>query len=120
MLIVPEALIAGLVSEADALAAVTDCFAAMARGEARNFPVVREALGGGRQYGFKSGIDVSGGTLGLKSGGYFPGNMERGITNHQSTVFLFDPDSGRPTAMVGGNLLTALRTAAASALSRDA
>lgn len=119
MLIVPEALIAGLVSEADALAAVADCFASMARGGARNFPVVREALGEGRQYGFKSGIDVSGGMLGVKSGGYFPGNMERGLTNHQSTVFLFDPDSGVPVAMVGGNLLTALRTAAASALSID-
>ncbi len=119
MLIVPEALIAGLVSEADALAAVTECFAAMAQGEARNFPVVREALGGGRQYGFKSGIDVSGGMLGLKAGGYFPGNAARGITNHQSSVFLFDPESGRPVAMVGGNLLTALRTAAAAALSID-
>lgn len=117
MLIVPEALIAGLVSEADALAAVTDCFAAMARGEARNFPVVREALGEGRQYGFKSGIDGSGGMLGVKAGGYFPANAARGITNHQSTVYLFDPERGRPTAMVGGNLLTALRTAAAAALS---
>ncbi len=119
MLIVPEALIAGLVSEADALAAVTACFAAMARGEARNFPVVREALGEGRQYGFKSGIDASGGMLGLKAGGYFPANAARGITNHQSTVYLFDPESGRPTAMVGGNLLTALRTAAAAAVSID-
>ncbi len=34
-------------------------------------------------------------------------------------MFLFDPDTGRPTAMVGGNLLTALRTAAASAISID-
>ncbi len=39
----------------------------------------------------------------------------KGMINHQSTVFLFDPETGRPTAMVGGNLLTALRTAAASA-----
>ena len=91
----------------------------MARGEAYNFQVVREALGGGRQYGFKSGLDRAGAMLGVKAGGYFPGNLERGITNHQSTVFLFDPDTGRPTAMVGGNLLTALRTAAASAISID-
>jgi alanine dehydrogenase len=91
----------------------------MARGDAYNFPVVREALGEGRQYGFKSGLDRAGGQLGVKAGGYFPGNMARGITNHQSTVFLFDPDTGVPTAMVGGNLLTALRTAAASALSID-
>ena len=119
MHIVPEALIARLVSPQDAFSAMEACFAAMARGEARNFPVVREALGGGRQYGFKSGLDVAGGQLGVKAGGYFPGNAARGITNHQSTVYLFDPETGRPTAMVGGNLLTALRTAAASALSID-
>ncbi len=119
MLIIPEALIAELVSPEDAFAAMAATFAAMARGEAYNFPVVREALGEGRQYGFKSGLDRAGAMLGVKAGGYFPGNAARGITNHQSTVFLFDPESGRPTAMVGGNLLTALRTAAASALSID-
>ncbi len=119
MLIVPEALIAGLVSPEDAFRAVEAAFAAMARGEARNFPVVREALGEGRQYGFKSGLDTAGGMLGVKAGGYFPGNAAKGIINHQSTVFLFDPDTGRPTAMVGGGLLTALRTAAASAISID-
>lgn len=119
MLIVPEALIAGLVSAEDAFAAVEQCFAAMAGGAARNFPVVREALGDGRQYGFKSGLDRAGGQLGIKAGGYFPGNAARGMINHQSSVLLFDPDSGRPVAMVGGNLLTALRTAAAQAVSVD-
>ncbi len=119
MLIIPEALIADLVSAQDAFAAVEACFAAMARGEAYNFPVVREALGEGRQYGFKSGLDRSAGQLGVKAGGYFPGNAAKGIINHQSTVFLFDPETGRPTAMVGGGLLTALRTAAASAISID-
>ena len=119
MLIVPEAEIAGLITPEAAFAAVEATFAAMARGEAYNFPVVREALGEGRQYGFKSGLDRAGRLLGVKAGGYFPGNADRGLTNHQSTVYLFDPDSGRPTAMVGGNLLTALRTAAASAISID-
>lgn len=119
MLIVPEALIAQLVSPEDAFKAVEATFAAMARGEAYNFPVVREALGEGRQYGFKSGLDRAGGQLGVKAGGYFPGNAAKGMINHQSSVFLFDPDTGRPQAMVGGNLLTALRTAAASAISVD-
>ena len=45
MLVVPEALIAELVSQEDAYEAVAATFAAMARGEAYNFPVVREALG---------------------------------------------------------------------------
>ena len=119
MLVVPERLIADLVSPEDAFAAVEAVFAAMASGAAYNFPVVREALGEGRQYGFKSGLDRAGSVLGIKAGGYFPGNANRGIPNHQSTVFLFDPDSGQLKATVGGNLLTALRTAAASAISID-
>lgn len=119
MLIVPEALIASLVTPEDAFRAVEACFAAMARGDAYNFPVVREALGEGRQYGFKSGLDRAGGQLGVKAGGYFPGNAAKGMINHQSSVFLFDPETGRPVAMVGGNLLTALRTAAASAIAID-
>lgn len=119
MLIVPESLIADLLSPAEAFAAVEACFAAMARGDAYNFAVVREALGEGRQYGFKSGLDRAAAQLGVKAGGYFPGNAARGLINHQSSVLLFDPDTGRPQALVGGNLLTALRTAAASAISID-
>ncbi|MBL4916098.1 iminosuccinate reductase BhcD [Szabonella alba] len=119
MLILPEALIADLVTPDAAMEAVADCFRAMSDGKARNFPVVREALGEGRQYGFKSGLDLAGAQMGVKAGGYFPGNAAKGIINHQSSVFLFDPETGRPVAMVGGNLLTALRTAAASALSID-
>ena len=119
MLIVPEIAIAGLITPEAAFAAVEATFAAMARGEAYNFPVVREALGEGRQYGFKSGLDRTGNLLGVKAGGYFPGNAAKGIINHQSTVYLFDPDTGIPTAMVGGGLLTALRTAAAASISID-
>jgi ornithine cyclodeaminase/alanine dehydrogenase-like protein (mu-crystallin family) len=118
MLIVPERLIADLISPEDAFGAVESVFAAMARGDAYNFPVIREAIGhADALYGFKSGFDRAGQVLGLKSGGYWPGNMARGLTNHQSTVFLFNPDTGQASAMVGGNLLTALRTAAASAVS---
>ena len=119
MLIVPEREIADLMTRSAAFDAVEKVFAAMAAGEARNFPVVREALGHeDALYGFKGGFDRAGMSLGLKAGGYWPRNMERrGLINHQSTVFLFDPDTGQVRAMVGGNLLTALRTAAASSVS---
>ncbi|EBW2250073.1 ornithine cyclodeaminase family protein, partial [Salmonella enterica subsp. enterica serovar Enteritidis] len=118
MIIVPERLIAGLMTDEAVFTAIENTFAAMARGEARNFPVIREAIGyADALYGFKSGFDKAGLVLGLKSGGYWPGNMDKGLTNHQSTVLLFDPDTGRIKAAVGGNLLTALRTAAASAVS---
>jgi len=118
MFVVPDSLARDLVTPQAAFDAVESVFAAMARDEARNFPVVREALGhADALYGFKSGFDRAGMVLGLKSGGYWPGNAAQGLTNHQSTVVLFDPDSGRPRALVGGNHLTAVRTAAASAVS---
>ena len=118
LLIVSEKTCEEVVSRADAFVAVRDVFAAMARGDARNFPVIREALGyADALYGFKSGFDKAGKSLGVKSGGYWPGNMAKGLTNHQSTVFLFDPDTGRLQALVGGNYLTAVRTAASSAVS---
>ena len=117
--IIPEGMIADLLTRQAAFGAVEQVFAAMAAGNAVNFPVVREALGHeDALYGFKGGFDAAGGVLGLKAGGYWPHNLDRrGLINHQSTVFLFDPDSGRVKAMVGGNLLTALRTAAASSVS---
>jgi len=119
MLIVPEREIADLMTRAAAFEAVEKVFAAMAARDAYNFPVVREAIGHeDALYGFKGGFDQAGLTLGLKAGGYWPNNLEkRGLINHQSTVFLFDPDTGKVHAMVGGNLLTALRTAAASSVS---
>lgn len=119
MYIVPEAAIAEILTRADAFEAVEQVFAAMSAGEAYNFPVIREAIGHEEAlYGFKGGFDGKGMALGLKAGGYWPHNLERrGLINHQSTVFLFDPDTGKVAAMVGGNLLTALRTAAASSVS---
>jgi alanine dehydrogenase len=118
MIIVPEKEIADLIGRAEAFVAVENVFAAMSSGAAYNFPVIREAIGhADALYGFKSGFDRSSLALGLKSGGYWPGNADKGLTNHQSTVFLFDADTGQAKAVVGGNLLTALRTAAASAVS---
>ena len=118
MYVVPEKEIAGLMTPDAAFEAIEAVFASMARRKAYNFPVVREAIGyEDALYGFKGGFDAAGLTLGLKAGGYWPNNQKHNLINHQSTVFLFDPDTGRVSAAVGGNLLTALRTAAPSAVS---
>ncbi|MBB2823189.1 UNVERIFIED_ORG: ornithine cyclodeaminase [Rhizobium esperanzae] len=118
MIIVPESAIGELVSLEDCVDAVEKVFVSMAERSAHNFPVVREAIGyADALFGFKSGFDREGLALGLKAGGFWPNNADKGLTNHQSTVFLFDPETGRCRAVVGGNLLTALRTAAASAVS---
>ena len=119
MIIVPEREIPALLTRDASYDAVEKVFAAMASGDAYNFPVIREAIGHeDALYGFKGGFDRVGGALGLKAGGYWPNNLDKhGIINHQSTVFLFDPDTGMVSAMVGGNYSTALRTAAASSVS---
>ncbi|MBR9867347.1 MAG: ornithine cyclodeaminase family protein [Oceanospirillales bacterium] len=116
--LVSEAVCEQVVGRPEAFTAVENVFAAMARGDAYNFPVVREAIGhADALYGFKSGFDRAGMVLGVKSGGYWPGNVDKNLTNHQSTVILFDPDTGQLKSLVGGNYLTAVRTAAASAVS---
>lgn len=118
VVIVSEAVCKEIVGRAEAFTAVEKVFSAMATGDAYNFPVVRESIGHANAlYGFKSGFDRAGMVLGVKSGGYWPANIENNLTNHQSTVILFDPDTGKLKALVGGNYLTAVRTAAAAAVS---
>ena len=118
LIIVSEEACKSVIDRDSAFTAVENVFASMSKGDAYNFPVIREAIGyADALYGFKSGFDRAGKSLGLKSGGYWPGNADKGLTNHQSTIFLFNPDNGKLRALVGGNYLTAVRTAAASAVS---
>ena len=53
--------------------------------------------------------------LGLKAVTFYPSNAERGIPTHMATIFLVDPQTGRPLAMMDGRLITEMRTAAVSA-----
>src|SRR5689334_17569849 len=46
----------------------------------------------------------------------YPGNESRGIPTHQAVVMVFDADTGTPVAMLDGTSITAIRTAAGSAL----
>lgn len=116
--VISEEVCQQIMGRTESFSAVESVFAAMAKNTAYNFPVIREAIGhADALYGFKSGFDRDGMVLGLKSGGYWPGNIEKNLTNHQSTVILFDADTGKLKSLVGGNYLTAVRTAASSAVS---
>jgi ornithine cyclodeaminase/alanine dehydrogenase-like protein (mu-crystallin family) len=53
--------------------------------------------------------------LGLKAVTFFPSNAERGIPTHMATIFLVDPETGTPLAIMDGRLITEMRTAAVSA-----
>jgi alanine dehydrogenase len=117
MLVISEEDARVLVSVESAIAEVEKTFTAMARGEARNYPVVREVVGyQDAVFGVKTGCDASAPILGLKAGGYWPHNLAKGLTNHQSSTLLFDPETGRASALVRANYLTGVRTGAASAI----
>jgi ornithine cyclodeaminase/alanine dehydrogenase-like protein (mu-crystallin family) len=53
--------------------------------------------------------------LGLKAVTFYPSNVERGIPTHMATIFLVDPETGTPLAIMDGRLITEMRTAAVSA-----
>jgi len=53
--------------------------------------------------------------LGLKAVTFYPSNAERGIPTHMATIFLVDPETGTPLAVMDGRLITEMRTAAVSA-----
>jgi len=54
--------------------------------------------------------------LGLKAVTFYRSNTERGIPTHMATIFLVDPQTGAPLAIMDGRLITEMRTAAVSAV----
>src|SRR5881398_3000719 len=54
--------------------------------------------------------------LGLKAVTFYPSNAQRGIPTHMATIFLVDPQTGTPLAVIDGRLITEMRTAAVSAV----
>lgn len=113
---IADSLVGEVITLDEVIALIERGFAADAKGEHRNFPVVRERLAPAHNgiFGIKSGI--AGTILGFKAGGFWPGNRERGVLPHQSTMVLFDPDSGQPIALISANRITGLRTGAAGAV----
>src|ERR1700730_3355436 len=100
----------------DALVATLgDAFRALSAGHAFTPPrtAARSAAGMlGVMPGFVPGLGLE-----AKLVSVFPGNHEAGLPSHQALIALFDGEVGRPLAVMDGTYVTAVRTAAASALS---
>src|SRR6185312_5674460 len=54
--------------------------------------------------------------LGQKIVTFYPPNAKRGLPTHMAIIFLADPETGAPLAVMDGRLITEMRTAAVSAV----
>jgi alanine dehydrogenase len=118
LLLITRGEIASLLGVAECVAAVEEAFRAHAEGRSLA-PGVLEALTGEGGFHIKAaGLAGDGRAyFAAKVNGNFPGNAERfGLPTIQGVILLFDAERGRPLAVLDSIEITALRTAAATAV----
>jgi len=101
-----------------AIVAQREAFRQLAAGQAEIPPRTVMPVPGGTSL-FMPGLITESGALGLKVVSVIPDNPGRGIAPVLGVVVLFDPETGEPVALMDATYLTALRTAAGSALATD-
>ena len=99
---------------------VREAMIAFSRGETRQLLRSILPLGDGRLFGVMPGAMGERGPFGAKLISVFAGNFAKGVQSHQGLVVLFDPDTGAPVCVLHAGEITAIRTAAASAVATDA
>lgn len=103
-----------------AIRIVREAMMALSRGETRQLLRSILRLSEGRLYGAMNGALGARGPFGSKLISAFQENLAKGRQSHQGLVILFDADSGEPVCAVHAGEVTAIRTAAASAVATDA
>src|SRR6201996_2522386 len=99
---------------------VRDAMIALSRGETKQLLRSYIPLSDNRIFGVMPGALGAHEPFGAKLISVFRNNAAKGKQSHQGLVVLFDPDSGAPVCVVHGGEVTAIRTAAASAVATDA
>jgi ornithine cyclodeaminase len=99
---------------------VRDAMIAFSSGETKQLLRSILPLSEGRLFGVMPGALGPHAPFGAKLISVFHDNFARGIQSHQGLVLLFDPESGAPVCILHAGEITAIRTAAASAVATDA
>jgi ornithine cyclodeaminase len=99
---------------------VRDAMIAFSRGETKQLLRSILPLSEGRLFGVMPGALGAHASFGAKLISVFQGNAAQGRQSHQGLVVLFNPQNGTPVCIVHAGEITAIRTAAASAVATAA
>ena len=99
---------------------VREAMIAFSKGETRQLLRSLIPLANGHVFGVMPGALGDNAPFGAKLISVYPENFEKGRQSHQGVVVLFDPEDGAPVSVVHAGEITAIRTAAASAVATDA
>jgi ornithine cyclodeaminase len=100
---------------------VREAMIAFSKGETRQHLRSIIPLAAGRAFGIMPGaMAEAGAPFGAKLISVYPENFAKGRQSHQGLVILFEPETGEPVCVVHAGAITAIRTAAASAVATEA
>lgn len=120
MRILSNADIAALLPMAEAIDVIDTTMRTVSRGDAQ-LPLRHVVpVGGKNMMGVMSGALDEPMCYGVKLVSLFPENPKKGLSGHRGAVVLFESETGGAVAMMDAGLLTAIRTAAASAVATRA
>jgi len=120
MLIINHSQVRELLHMRDCMAVVGQALSDLARGEARQ-PLRSGMLRPDRRglLAWMPGSLAAGQSFGIKVLSVVENPGELGVESHQGGVMIFDPANGSPLALCEAGAITAVRTAAVSALATD-
>ena len=99
---------------------VRDAMVAFSAGKTRQILRSIIPLADGHLFGIMPGALGANAPFGAKLISIFPENAAQGMQSHQGLIILFEPATGTPVCVVHAGEVTAIRTAAASAVATDA
>lgn len=99
---------------------IREAMIAFSKGETKQLLRSVLPLSDGRFLGIMPGAMGAHAAFGAKLISVFHENFARGMPSHQGLVVLFEPETGAPMCALDAGAITAIRTAAASAVATDA
>ncbi len=120
MIVLSEQDVAALLPMATAIEVVARAMIAVSAGKATLPLRSIMDVGGPNRMGIMPGAMLEPPCYGVKLVSLFPGNPQAGYSSHQGAIVLFEAEHGSAVTMMNAGLLTATRTAAASAVATRA